>query len=829
MGTNFDWRTDDDHGWNVNATEPPNEPNYRRWLILAAALLLLLGAGYIGFRRFNARVQATALGVENNVRSSYTLIHTAGRRGDSEVFDTLLSGRDPLWTDAMQQLAERNLWHDLSPLGFALVDQAPVIQAVNLSPTLASAEVSGQYTYVVNIGNGLTQTVALEHTDTFRLGQARWLLAPPDADFWQSTTVLNGPDIQITGPTRDEALFLPILRNLEATLADVCRRDPGLGCPAEIRVKIMLEREPASLVNLHDPQTLQLEDGVVTLPTPSLLGLPLDDAGSEALVRGYVRMITNSVVADLLGYRCCRQVGFFQALTDWRLMEVGRWAWPLDSADYTQLFRRQWSLDDLRGTFAKTSLDDLTPDERVGIYTAVEFAHFLAPESSVTTFQRLLGSPLNLSAWLNSIAPITFFNQDRFATTLTPDAQQQLQMFLFAHSDFPASPPAIPFPTAPLIAACREGSGMRLWQYDPRISIWRVLEQTIQTEIEQVAALPQNQGLWLVETDRGNLRVVLWRDGQRQPLDSLPAELSSTYFSYSSPDGRLVLSLTPATAATAASFEMGLLDIDACLAGNCAVTPLIGFPNWSPDGQHTLMISAENLAYLGAADGTIIRELGPALNFWAYWLNATTFGWTRLRQDVESGVEVVLSQLEDETIQALFTDDEIVAALPPNSLSRDRLAPSVVAIPDGSGRLLVDVTGYGPSDGDDYMLLYDMNTRALTRLYTAPGTLYLPTFVGNIFSAENKTFLFIQDNQPLGFASSYYDFSQLWIYDLSRQTARNYGPVSNIYGLSRSPDGQWLAAASSTYINLIAPNAGYQTLVVPPTVSCDFAGWVVEP
>ena len=116
--------------------------------------------------------------------------------------------------------------------------------------------------------------------------------------------------------------------------------------------------------------------------------------------------------------------------------------------------------------------------------------------------------------------------------------------------------------------------------------------------------------------------------------DSLPAELSSTYFSYSSPDGRIVLSLTPATAATAASFEMGLLDIDACLAGNCAVTPLIGFPNWSPDGQHTLMISAENLAYLGAADGTIIRELGPALNFWAYWLNATTFGWTRPRQDV---------------------------------------------------------------------------------------------------------------------------------------------------------------------------------------------------
>lgn len=823
MGSNFDWQTDDDQAWDSERPEPATETTYRRWMVAAVVILLLVAAGYLGFRRFNARIEAATAVVEDNVRSSYTLVQTSALRGDSELFETLLSGRDPTWTEAVKELTARGLWRDLTPLGLEMVREIPDVTEVTLAPSLAEAEVSGRVEYVVNIGNGLTETVTLEQVDIFRLGQARWLLAPPDVDFWQGTTTLNGQRVRVIGPTRDEDVFLAILQSLEGTLADLCRRDPGLDCQPDDQITVRLEREPTSLLNLHEPGARLRNDGEISLPTPTLVGRPIDAAGREALVRGYSRTAATAVVAELLGYRCCRQIGFFQALTDWRLKEVGRWAWPLKAADYAQLFREQWTLDNLRQTFTRTTLNNLSSAEITGIYAAVEFTRFLNPDANVTASQRLLGSSISLTSWLNAVAPITFFNPDRLTITITPDTQARLTSFLYTHAQFNLAPPPIPFPDATLVASCREASGARLMSYDLTMARWQFLEQTVEPNIVQVVSLPKNQGLWLIEDVQGQHRVVVWRDGQRQLLNGLPASvIDSAYFGFGSPDGKVIVALP----SNDQIFQLGMLNVDECLAGRCNISELDGFPVWSPDGQHTLLIGSDSQAYLGTADGAARRQLGPALGYWGFWADNNTFGWTRPVGEDGQAIEVVSGQIDSADLQVLFDTDDILATLSDNALLRRQVVPSVISVPDEPGHLVVDVTYFGESSAADYLLLYAAADQSLTSLYAEQANLFLPAFEGDVFSADSRTFVFLQDsNSPLG---SLYNAPRLWVYDLIARRAHDYGPVADLYNINWSPDRQWIVSAAPTYISLIAPNFGYQALILPPSGVCDFAGWVVD-
>lgn len=822
MGSNFDWQTDDDQTWESDQPEPPVETSYRRWAIVALAFLLVATVGYLAFRRFNARIEATTAVVEDNVRSSYTLVQTSALRGDTELFDTLLSGRDPAWTQAVRDLAARGLWRDLSPLGLELVREVPDVADVNLTPSLAEAEVAGRAAYVVNIGNGLTETVTLELVDIFRLGQARWLLAPPESDFWQGTTTLNGTRARVIGPTRDEESFLAILQTLESTLADICQRDPGLDCRSDEPITLRLEREPTSLLSLHEPGVHLNASGEVVMPTPTLVGRPIDAAGREALARGYSRAAATAVVAELLGYRCCRQIGFFQALTDWRLKEAGRWAWPLNAADYAQLFRDQWTLDNLRQTFTRTTLNNLSPTEISGIYAAVEFTRFLNPGSSITASQRLLGSSISLSSWLNAVAPITFFNPDRLTVTITPDTQARLTSFLYTRAQFNQEPPPIPYPDATLVASCREASGARLMGYDPVTAQWRFLEQTLEPNIVQVVSLPNNQGLWLVEDVQGQHRVVVWRDGRRELLNGLPTSVIDTaYFGFGSPDGKVIVALP----SNDQLFQLGMLNVDACLAGDCNISQLDGFPVWSPDGQHTLLIGSDGQAYLGTSDGVAVRQLGPALGYWGFWADATTFGWTQPATGDSQNMQVVVGQVDSAEIKVLFDTADILTALPDNRLLPRQIAPSVIAVPDEPGHLIVDVTYFGESSNMDYLMLYSTADDNLAQLYAAEANLFLPAFEGDVFSADSQTFIFVQDsNSP---TSSLYNSPRLWVYDLAARRPRDYGPVADLYNINWSPDRQWIASAAPSYISLLAPNFGYQALILPPSGVCDFAGWVV--
>ena len=51
----------------------------------------------------------------------------------------------------------------------------------------------------------------------------------------------------------------------------------------------------------------------LTLPTPSLIGRPLDDAGYAALRAGYAPLIAGGGIAEIVGWRCCGSEGRLDA------------------------------------------------------------------------------------------------------------------------------------------------------------------------------------------------------------------------------------------------------------------------------------------------------------------------------------------------------------------------------------------------------------------------------------------------------------------------------------------------------------------------------------
>jgi hypothetical protein len=118
--------------------------------------------------------------------------------------------------------------------------------------------------------------------------------------------------------------------DLSQAVTDLCLRVEGMTCPADFHVRVQLDPEPNSLLLLatavlpHDQLAYHYR-----LPTPSLVGRPLDEAGYQALSRGYAAWLLSGIVADQVGYICCGQATIFRVLLDYQLSQIGLKGWPL--------------------------------------------------------------------------------------------------------------------------------------------------------------------------------------------------------------------------------------------------------------------------------------------------------------------------------------------------------------------------------------------------------------------------------------------------------------------------------------------------------------------
>lgn len=365
--SNFEWHTEDnDATWESSGGGNDPAPRNRRWPIwlLMAALVLVVGA--IVARQLRATVASATGAIEQEIRTTHAILVEAAAEGDITLFNTLVSGRDRSWTSAQQQLVGSGGLFARGGLGLTAAGTA-AITGVELTPDLSGAVVTASVPYEVPIGNGLTRTVTLQVPHSFRRGSPTWLYAPPDADYWGQPQSRATGLLSYTYPQRDAALVARLAADLAPAALAVCR-----GLPCDTTLSVAFVSDAQALVRLQQPALQGTGNSVLELPTPSLVGLPVDNDGYRALLAGYAGRVLPVLVAQAVGYQCCEQLAFFEALVQHQLVALGLAA-PLGPADYEAALSTLAPGEPTPAAWWQSNAGRLTPADRALALALIDY------------------------------------------------------------------------------------------------------------------------------------------------------------------------------------------------------------------------------------------------------------------------------------------------------------------------------------------------------------------------------------------------------------------------------------------------------------------------
>lgn len=311
MPDDFEWQTDVDDVW-VEA-EPDASRTVRnidrRVKLLAATVLictLVSGAAWI-YLSLNKRVKVATETARSDVLETHDLLVNAALRGDTDVVHSLTVDRPSSWWSLQAELLSKRLFFGRRPLAIdpvvADVQRVAEISLIHLSPDLITAEVRDRRPYVVQSSARTTGTVILERSFLYEHSDNQWLLSPPSDDraYWGTWEHAERNILTVTFPERDEEIAIWLAGEIDTLLADLCTLHT-VACPSGFRLNLRLETDPTSLRRLGElPHTFRASSSAtenrISLPAPSLIGRPVDEAGLRALQRGYAGWIAAAVVA----------------------------------------------------------------------------------------------------------------------------------------------------------------------------------------------------------------------------------------------------------------------------------------------------------------------------------------------------------------------------------------------------------------------------------------------------------------------------------------------------------------------------------------------------
>lgn len=295
----FDWLTEDDGEWSVEAGERREQrkrPSWRYPVLILIVLIMTTGSLYAFFNR---RAEATQDAIEAEVRRTHQLVMEAADNGDVELFTTLISGASTRWLEMQLESVRRGRFDETHWMGFRLDERPYRLDGITIAPTLDEAVVTYTRWYEDLEQSG--QVYALQQVAVYRRGEDRWLLAPPTADFWgDDVTIREGP-LTIVYPERDEGIVQRLAEDLIASLPEICDGLVTGHCPQGWNVELELSPE---LENEVFPSQIEgsYDDLSLRLPLPTLVGLPVDEVAYLAVFQNYRRLLHRRVTVSLSRY-----------------------------------------------------------------------------------------------------------------------------------------------------------------------------------------------------------------------------------------------------------------------------------------------------------------------------------------------------------------------------------------------------------------------------------------------------------------------------------------------------------------------------------------------
>ncbi|MCP4424488.1 MAG: hypothetical protein GY803_08360 [Chloroflexi bacterium] len=849
--SNFNWQTDDDVVWDDEATAggtavPPRRP----WLTILFILAAIVGAGTFIYRQVNERVETAAANVESDILASHQLLQQAAAQNDVELFRTLLSGRSAAWSSMQAVLMEEGQLLGRDALGLDWLPTAtenadlPDIE-LNISPELDTAELHFVQEYAVEVGHEVTETALLRHTAVYRRGSERWLYSPPDDEFWGEYTTNQGAMLTLAYPSRDAAIAEKLAFDLDAKLNEMCRRLSALNCPDDLRVHLRLDNESGSL-QMPDLETI-LESGLrLELPAPTLVGLPLDEAGYQALYRGYAVKLATAVIPQLVGYECCTHAPFFHALLEYQLSQLGLRPWPVTTDDYARVVSEGVSEYELDQIWGRYSLDYLSSLNGWKVYAVVDYLTQRFPKTAVADMQRLMPRDrLHMTIWLWHLhgeegtvsIPKDFF----------PSFGREWRAYALQQTLAAQEPSPIPWPEQYIYLSCLDSDAAspdsfvaNIQRLNPDSMTWTDI--LTKTTSNFVNPLPEKDGLVLqsfgFEEDEIPTTTI-WRP-EGEMLTMKHDQISVGQFA---PDGRLMAYGLEGNAPI-------LIDVADCPEGSCRLFPLSGIPVWSPDGSDFILLPEEALPQnqfevngryyffdqeqpfpewplyrSGTAPVTSRTEEMIALGYGyaPFWLNETTYGYTRqvMLSSNSSDRELVIASTADDQPRVLLTKDELMDAVSERP-SRFDLNIGIVTRHATQPNLLFILAFYY-SEGA-YLFSYDVAEETLDFHFQVE----MNYFHSLGMSPDGRFLTLAGTNADVEIGAA----NQILLFDTANETVDRFSvgnstffAPANIYDWST--DGDWLAVIlDDLSLLLVAPAHDYQRIVPYDLGGCTNVLWL---
>ena len=298
----FDWQTEEE-GPLAPTIDPAPRRRRRSW-IAPAIVVSLIGLAIVVFWQLERRAEIRDQAVNDDVLAAFSIWRQAVVRKDADLLGTLLMGGDAEWTATQKRLLLADRFLDRDEMGLVLGQKGSL--ALDVDPTIdvaenwRSAEISFPLTYLPTNGDPAGSVVLLEQTLPLSREGSRWLLKRPDEAFWGIWRASAGHQATITYRARDEKLAERFLADLEKDLKRVCASSGAeTECPAENSVAVRLESDPQVLFKLSNREAPAFIGRTFLLPSPTLVGMPLDESGYKALYHAYAEPILETYAAML--------------------------------------------------------------------------------------------------------------------------------------------------------------------------------------------------------------------------------------------------------------------------------------------------------------------------------------------------------------------------------------------------------------------------------------------------------------------------------------------------------------------------------------------------
>lgn len=807
MSDQFSWRTDEDEGWDDTPLHSSSKTKKRRpWLWLLAVTAAALTIILVLYLRLQEQVETATATAETELLAAHQLIQQAAASNDLDLFRSNLSRRDPAWADAQRALISTGLYLDRSAFGLRWWGETPLNLSdaaatptlpitITLSPDLLAAEVIYEEEYLIEGSSDVSQTIRLQQTAIYRRGSGRWLRADPQPEFWGVLRTTERGYLTVTYSRRDEAIVQQLANDFDTELKRMCLTLTNLDC-TDLHLELRLTRDPASffsLVQLED--VIAPEEGEIILPAPTLVGLPVDEAGYQQIMKGYTAQLVAAAITQLLAYECCHHGLFYHAFMDRLLSDLDLRAVPPLPNNLNENVQEIMSYG-MPSLWGHNSLDYSDTTTLPYLYSLADFL-LTSAKPSINTVDLLNGlrPNINFDTWLSQVTAES-------GTSLALVTMRWASYI--AEQTNPMGNLPLPLPSGSIQLSCNAADNLsRVFRFDIETQYW--------TETQQVSEffIPVHNG-YAAADGGANQQTLLYLDTANRQTSVITT--TTTIYQSFQPNyfyGSLLYGPPPTGYFYFAVLENNsyppltshwLADLTSCEAGRCDLQRLPGIPIWSPDSQHMILYEdvGEDLRdHLFMADGTGHNLTAVGQGYLPFWLDNDHYGYF-IRDENDTFSHILTGQVDQAVPEIILIDTELHNRLNPGDLAYFYLAwamPRPQFIPH---RLAI--LAYGRSNTNNvehYYLLemqWDENWQTVTDVQLSR-------------QSENGLFPFYSpDGRYLVLLEDTVQSSHLTLINQETLAEQSYAVADFFNFPNWSRDGQWLIQMTSTEVVLIAPD-----------------------